>query len=294
MGYIDNQAAREASASFVRSAMSTPLLTREREQELAMRWRDADDEAALHELVRSYARLVAGMAARFRNYGLPAGDLLQEGNVGLLQAAARFEPERGVRFSTYATWWVRSAMQDYILRNWSIVRTGTTSAQKALFFNLRRLRARIEGETGGALDSAGRERIASELQVPLRDVESMEMRIAAIDQSLNAPIGEDGDDNWQDLLPDQRPSPEAVVTRLHDAARRRKWLRDALGELPAREQRIVRCRLLSDEPTTLEALGRELGVSKERVRQLERRALNRLRASLDESFAVPADLLAED
>src|SRR5690606_3118596 len=169
MGYIDSQTTREASASFIRSAMATPLLTREREHELALRWREDEDEAALHELVRAYARLVAGMAARFRNYGLPSGDLLQEGNVGLLQAAARFEPERGVRFSTYATWWVRSAMQDYILRNWSIVRTGTTSAQKSLFFNLRRLRARIEGETGAPLDGTGRARIANELRVHARD-----------------------------------------------------------------------------------------------------------------------------
>ncbi len=294
MGYIDNQTARQVSATFIRSAMSTPLLTREREQELAIRWREDEDEDALHELVRSYARLVAGMASRFRNYGLPAGDLLQEGNVGLLQAAARFEPERGVRFSTYATWWVRSAMQDYILRNWSIVRTGTTSAQKSLFFNLRRLRARIEGQSGSPLDGEGRERIAQELRVPRRDVEAMEMRIAAIDQSLNAPIGDEGDDNWQDLLPDTRPSPEAVVTGLHDRAHRRRWLRSALASLPDREQRIVRCRLLTEEPVTLEALGRELGVSKERVRQLERRALNRLKASVDERFPVPADLLTED
>ncbi len=294
MGYIDSQTTREASASFIRSAMATPLLTREREHELALRWREDEDEAALHELVRAYARLVAGMAARFRNYGLPSGDLLQEGNVGLLQAAARFEPERGVRFSTYATWWVRSAMQDYILRNWSIVRTGTTSAQKSLFFNLRRLRARIEGETGAPLDGAGRARIANELRVHARDVEAMEMRITAVDQSLNAPLSDDGDDNWQDLLPDTRPSPEMAVTQIYDGRRRRTWLRSALAELPPREQRIVCSRLLAEEPLTLEALGRELGVSKERVRQLERRALLRLRASVDQLFAVPNDLLLDD
>lgn len=293
MGYIDSATSRRANLKFIRSAMSTPLLTREREQELARRWRQHQDEAALHELVTAYARLVAGMAVRFRNYGLPVGDLLQEGNLGLLQAAARFEPERGVRFSTYATWWVRSAMQDYILRNWSIVRTGTTSAQKALFFNLRRLRAKIEGETGAPLSAEGRTRIATDLKVPARDVESMEVRLAASDQSLNAPLGEDGDADWQDFLPDARPDPESVVMERHDAQTRAKWLRSALAALPPREEKIIRERLLVDDPVTLEELGRGLGVSKERVRQLERRALEKLRSSLGRTFTVPEDLLSD-
>ncbi len=293
MGYIDNASSRRANVSFIRSAMSTPLLSREREQELAQRWRAAEDEAALHELVTAYTRLVAGMAVRFRNYGLPVGDLLQEGNLGLLQAAARFEPERGVRFSTYASWWVRSAMQDYILRNWSIVRTGTTSAQKSLFFNLRRLRAKIEGETGAPLTEAGRVRIAADLKVAARDVEAMELRLASNDQSLNAPVGEDGEDDWQDFLADTRPSPEAQVIERRDSRRRSRWLITALLELPERERRIIQRRLLQDEPATLEELGRELGVSKERVRQLERRALEKLRASLDRHFPVPEDLLVE-
>jgi RNA polymerase sigma-32 factor len=276
----------------VRSAMSTPLLTRERELELARAWRNDENEAALHELITAYGRLVAGMALRFRNYGLPLADLIQEGNVGLMQAASRFEPERDIRFSTYASWWVRSAMQDYILRNWSIVRTGTTSSQKSLFFNLRRLRARIEGKTGSTLDDAGRQAIADELKVAKRDVDGMSARLAASDQSLNAPIGEESEQSWQDYLVDERPTPEASTIASKDGEIRSEWVQSALAELPQREERIIRARLLEDETLTLEALGAELGVSKERVRQLEKRALNKLRASYRASFANPDDLLS--
>jgi RNA polymerase sigma-32 factor len=281
MSYIDPADTRRANLGYIRSAMSTPMLTREREQELAQRWRRSGDVPAMHELVSAYARLVAGMAVRFRNYGLPVGDLMQEGNVGLMQAAARFEPERGVRFSTYASWWVRSAMQDYILRNWSIVRTGTTSSQKSLFFNLRRLRARIESSTGLPLTEAGKAKIAEELGVSERDVDRMEARLAAADQSLDVGVGEDGDQNWLDFLADDRPGPEEAVMERLDTAVRSAWLNESLAELPAREAEIVRERLLAEETVTLEELGRRLGVSKERVRQLEKRALGRLRTSLE-------------
>jgi RNA polymerase sigma-32 factor len=275
----------------VRSSMSTPLLTRERELSLAKAWRDEEDELALHELITSYGRLVAGMAVKFRNYGLPLADLIQEGNVGLMQAAARFEPERDIRFSTYASWWVRSAMQDYILRNWSIVRTGTTSSQKSLFFNLRRLRARIEGRTGKLLDDAGRKEIAAELKVPERDVQGMSARLSASDQSLNAPVGEETDLSWQDYLVDDRPTPEAVTIEAKDAEIRSDWVQSALSDLPVREARIIQARLLDEDTLTLEALGAELGVSKERVRQLEKRALNKLRERFRSSFSNPQELL---
>jgi RNA polymerase sigma-32 factor len=275
----------------VRSSMSTPLLTRERELYLAKAWRDEEDELALHELITSYGRLVAGMAVKFRNYGLPLADLIQEGNVGLMQAAARFEPERDIRFSTYASWWVRSAMQDYILRNWSIVRTGTTSSQKSLFFNLRRLRARIEGRTGKLLDDAGRKEIAAELKVPERDVQGMSARLSASDQSLNAPVGEETDLSWQDYLVDDRPTPEAVTIEAKDAEIRSDWVQSALSDLPVREARIIQARLLEEDTLTLEALGAELGVSKERVRQLEKRALNKLRERFRSSFSNPQELL---
>ena len=275
----------------VRNAMSVPMLTREREMDLARAWRDKEDEVALHELINAYGRLVAGMAVKFRNYGLPVADLIQEGNVGLMQAASRFEPERELRFSTYASWWVRSAMQDYILRNWSIVRTGTTSSQKSLFFNLRRLRAKIEGKTGGVLDDAGRQAIATELKVPKRDVDGMSVRLAASDQSLNAPIGEEGDLSWQDYLVDERPNPEANAIATKDGETRSNWVKSALSELPTREERIIRARLLQDDTLTLEALGADLGVSKERVRQLEKRALCKLKEQFQASFKNPDDFL---
>jgi RNA polymerase sigma-32 factor len=294
MAHIDDPETQRANLSFIKASMREPLLAREHEFDLARRWREEGDEKALHELVRSYTRLVVATAARFRNYGLPLGDLVQEGNVGLMQAAARFEPDREVRFSTYAAWWIRSAMQDYILRNWSIVRTGTTAAQKALFFNLRRLRARIEGaEVDGRLTQHGRDKIAEELGVGLDDVEAMEMRLSGVDQSLNAPVAEASEDEWQDFLADQRPSPEEVVIGMRDSRTRSKWLAEALGELSARERTIIAARRLQEQGATLEELGRELGVSKERVRQLEHRALLKLRASIERRVKDHTELLLE-
>src|SRR5579883_1518380 len=290
MAYIDDPSTQRANLSFIRSSMKMPMLTRDREFELARRWREEGDTASLHELVRAYTRLAIATAARFRSYGLPMGDLVQEGNVGLLQAAARFEPSRDVRFSTYAAWWIRSAMQDYVLRNWSIVRTGTTAAQKSLFFNLRRLRARIAGLSDGPMPHEARQKIAEELKVSIADVEMMEARLAAADQSLNVPLREDGGDDWQDFLPDRRPNPEEVVTSTRDGEIRSRWLAQALGELSPRERRIIRRRRLSEEGATLEELGREFGVSKERVRQLEHRALVKLKTAIARRIEVVGDL----
>src|SRR3984893_8397801 len=211
MAHFDNPETQRAKRNFIKASMKERLLLRDHEFELAYRWRQASDIGALHELARSYTRLVVATAGVFRNYGLPMGDLVQEGNVGLMQAASRFEPDREVRFSTYAAWWIRSAMQDYILRNWSIVRTGTTAAQKSVVFNLRRLRARIEDVSGRPLTHEGREKIAQELNVEIGEVEAMETRLGAIDQSLNAPVSEGGDDDWQEFLSDSRPNPEDVV-----------------------------------------------------------------------------------
>jgi len=221
------------------------------------------------------------MATKFRNYGLPVGDLIQEGNVGLMQAAARFDPARELRFSTYATWWIRAAIQDYVLRNWSIVRTGTTAAQKSLFFNLRRLRAQIEGkQEHEGLGDKGRKKIAETLKVKVSEVESMEQRLFTGDQSLNTPMGEDGNDEWQSLLPDNRPNPEEIVVGMKDKQTRSQWLQDALGGLDDRERKIISERHLTYEVVTLETLGKQLGVSKERVRQLEARAMEKMRSSL--------------
>jgi len=293
MAHIDDPQTQKANLNFIKASMKEPLLTRDHEFDLAQKWRVGGNTEALHELVRSYTRLVISTAARFRHYGLPVGDLVQEGNVGLMQAAARFEPDRGVRFSTYAAWWIRSAMQDYVLRNWSIVRTGTTAAQKSLFFNLRRLRARIEETSGGPLSDAGRKKIADELQVELAEVELMDMRLAAADQSLNVPVGDGGEDDWQDFLPDRRPNPEEVVSVMRDGETRSRWLAEALGELSARERAIITERRLREEGATLEELGRELGVSKERVRQLEHRALLKLRQSIQRRTGTPGDLFSE-
>lgn len=293
MAHIDDPQTQKANITFIRSSMRQPLLDRDHEWDLARRWREQGDVAALHSLVEAYVRLVVAMAAKYRNYGLPMGDLVQEGNVGLMQAAARFEPDREVRFSTYASWWIRSAMQEFILRNWSIVRTGTTAAQKALFFNLRRLRAKIEDRTGHLLDEEGRAKIATDLGVSQDDVEAMEVRLSATDRSLDAPISDQGEDDWQSFLAAEGPNPEDIVVGLRDAETRSAWLAAALAELSERERRIVQLRRLTEEGATLEELGRKLGVSKERVRQLEHRALAKLRRSLVARAQNLGDLLPE-
>ena len=280
MARLDTRELDRAERRFIKEASKAPLLSREREHDLAVRWRDEHDEEALHELINAYGRLAISTATRFRNYGLPLADLIQEGVIGLLQAAARFEPERNIRFSTYAAWWIRSAMQDYILRNWSIVRTGTTAAQKSLFFNFRRLRARIDRAGNGVLGHEGRAAIAHALKVGIGDVESMEARLAASDQSLNMTVGETGEDQWQDFIVDTKPLPDEMVSEAHDAKVRSAWLAEALSGLSAREQLIIRDRRLREEAVTLEELGTELGISKERVRQIEHKAMEKLKASM--------------
>ncbi|MEL7040576.1 MAG: RNA polymerase factor sigma-32 [Pseudomonadota bacterium] len=281
------QSSGNPDRSFVRKAMKAPMLEAEHELDLARRWRDKGDERALHELTTAYMRLVISMASKFRHYGLPLADLVQEGNVGLMQAAARFEPSREVRFSTYAAWWIRSSIQDYVLRNWSIVRTGTTAAQKSLFFNLRRLRAKID-DTGDAVMSAENKKWVSEhLGVPERDVETMASRLSASDRSLNAPLAVDGDAQWQDLLPDESATPDEMVMEERDNEKRKAWIAEALLVLNERETLIISERRLTDETVTLEVLGQRLGISKERVRQIEHQALNKLRKTLTKMVGDP-------
>ena len=271
---------RRGSQRFMRDAMRAPMLAADHERDLARRWRDHGDQRAMHELITAYIRLVVAMAARFRHYGLPMSDLVQEGSVGLMQAAARFDPEREVRFSTYASWWIRSSMQDFVLRNWSIVRTGTTSAQKSLFFNLRRLRAKIGDVNDSGISADARGKVARALNVPEHDVASMAARMSAPDRSLNAPLAEDGDGEWQDMLADGAASPEAQVMEAHDSAARTILVSEAMGDLNERERLIIRKRKLEEESVTLEALGERLGISKERVRQIEGNALEKLRRAL--------------
>ena len=281
MAYVDDPTTQQANLRYIRQAMDEPLLERDHELSLARAWQNKRDEKALHELVRSYTRLVVAIAAKFKNYGLPMGDLIQEGNIGLMEAAARFEPARENRFSTYATWWIKAQIQDYVLRNWSIVRTGTTASQKSLFFNLRRLRAKISGQSArDYLDDDAVTQIATELGVDKKDVLQMEARMNGGDQSLNAPIGLEGENEWQDLLPDNTPNPEDVVIGMKDGATRSKWLNDALAALSDRERTIIAERRMNDDVVTLEDLGKQLGISKERVRQLEQRAMDKLKAAI--------------
>ncbi|CAN1527793.1 RpoD DNA-directed RNA polymerase, sigma subunit (sigma70/sigma32) [Rhabdaerophilaceae bacterium] len=271
--------------SFVRAAMAAPFLTREHEHDLAVRWREHQDKAALDQLTTAHMRLVISIAARFRNYGLSISDLIQEGHIGLLEAAARFEPDREVRFSTYATWWIRASIQDFVLRNWSIVRGGTSSAQKALFFNLRRLRLRILQRADGDPDVDVHAEIAAAVGVHKRDVVTMEVRLSAPDMSMNAPISDSdpGDSSSRaDFFADDKPLQDEVVGDAIDTERRHDWLQSALTVLSERELRILRERRLSEEGETLEALGSKLGISKERVRQIENRALEKLKKALIE------------
>jgi RNA polymerase sigma-32 factor len=281
--------------SVTKRAMGAEMLDAETELALARAWRDDGDEKALHRLVNAYMRLAIAMAARYRRYGAPMPDLIQEAGVGLMKAAEKFDPDRGVRFSTYAVWWIKASIQDYVMRNWSMVRTGSTSSQKALFFNLRRVRAKLEREAGAngeVLDGHRlRQMIAEEVGVPLRDVEMMDARLSGADYSLNAQqAGEEGRE-WLETLEDEAPQAAETVTRSADLARVRGWLAEALASLNARERMIIVERKLRDEPRTLESLGQELGLSKERIRQLEAQALTKLRKRLESMTGAAAEML---
>lgn len=285
---------RDGDRAFVRRAMRLPLLSAEEEIQLAQRWREHQDQTALHKLVAPHLRLVISTAIRFRHYGLPVADLIQEGNLGLMQAAARFDPAREVRFATYAAWWIRASIQDFVLRNWSIVRTGTTAAHKSLFFNLRRLRARIEAGGRERLTPQGRSNLARQLKVSEADVLHMEGRLNAGDRSLNVTLSEDSDSDWQDLLVDDRPDPETIAIQQRDGSLKRRWLGRALADLPERERRVLQARFFSgDQAITLERIGAHMGISKERVRQLEAQALNRLRKRLGDIPDLQSEYAAQ-
>ena len=274
-----------ASPAMMRAAKAAPYLARDEEHVLAVRWKDMHDQQAMHKLAHAHMRLVISMAAKFRNYGLSMSDLIQEGHIGLLEAAARFDPDREVRFSTYATWWIRASIQDYILKNWSIVRGGTSSAQKALFFNLRRLRAKLSGGQEQLTSAQLYGQIATAIGVSVKDVATMDHRLSGPDTSLNAPLTMDDESGSgrMDFLVDGGPLPDQIVEENIDGERRTRWLRQAMSVLNPREMLIVRRRKLEEESSTLEELGESLGISKERVRQIETRAMEKLKASLVES-----------
>ncbi|NJM81914.1 MAG: RNA polymerase factor sigma-32 [Tabrizicola sp.] len=277
-GYTDQTMSRQA--------MKAELLDAETELRLAYAWRDHRDERALHRLITAYMRLAISMAAKFRRYGAPMNDLIQEASLGLMKAADKFDPDRGVRFSTYAVWWIKASIQDYVMRNWSMVRTGSTSSQKSLFFNLRRVQAKFEREAaqrGEALDSHQlRQMVAAEVGVPLADVEMMEGRLSGSDFSLNAAQSSDEEGReWIEALEDEGVQASEIVEGAHDVARLRDWLINAMRSLNGRERFIVTERKLREQPRTLEALGEELGLSKERVRQLEAAAFAKMRRNLE-------------
>ncbi len=270
---------------YLKEVARYPLLDVDAERELAERWRDQRDEDAARQLVGSHMRLVVKIARGFRGYGLPFADLIAEGNVGLVQALAKFDPERGFRFATYAMWWIRAAIQEFVLHNRSLVKMGTTAAQKKLFFNLRRLKSRL-GEVGdGDLPPAAVVKIAKELGVAEDDVVQMNRRLAATDHSLAAPVSSEGDREWQDTLVSEDEGQESLIAEASELAWRRGLLAESMQVLNARERHILAERRLKDQPKTLEDLSQIYGVSRERVRQIEARAFEKLRHAMLEVAA---------
>jgi len=287
MAYFDDADTARVQQSFIRQSMQTPMLEKEEEWDLALRWRDHQDRRALDKLIGSYVRLVVKLASKFKHYGLANSDLVQEGVLGLMQAANRFEPERELRFSTYASWWVKSFMQDYVLRNWSIVRSGSTSQRKSLFFNMRRMRAQLEHHNQNLSSSAMDEKVSKAFNISLGEVQGMFARFSSGDQSLNMTIGAEGESEIGDFLVDETANPEAQVMESHDRQEHQSWVHKAMAKLSPRERQIIIDRRLVDAPMTLEQIGQKIGVSKERVRQLEARAMDKLRHTISD---MPVDL----
>ena len=292
MAYFPLSSNDRANRRYIAATMTAPKLEPENEVELARRWSQDQDEAALHQIIESHIRLAVAIASRFRGSGLPLADLIQEGSIGLMEAANRFDPDRGVRFSTYAGWWILYAVQNYVLRNSSIVRTATTPRQRRLFFNMRRLKARRQTSFDGRLTADDRERIAEELDCTAEDVARMEVHLSKPDQSLNATLGYEDGIEQQDLIAADTPSPEDVAIETGLGEQRAAWIEEALAGLNDREQHIVRHRYLTDNGTTLAEIGRSFGVSKERVRQIEARALEKMREALSQVVEEPEDILA--
>jgi RNA polymerase sigma-32 factor len=272
-----------------------PMLEAEEECVLAKRWREHGDADAAHKLVTSHLRLVVKIAVGYRGYGLPISELISEGNVGLMQAAKRFDPQQGFRFATYAMWWIKAAIHEYILRSWSLVKMGTTANQKKLFFNLRKAKSKISALDEGDLRPDQVKLIAKRLGVTEQDVIDMNRRLGG-DASLNAPIREDGDSGeWQDWLVDESPTQERILVENQEFDNRRKALSDALSVLNDRERRIFEARRLADDPITLEELAEEFGVSRERVRQIEVRAFEKVQKAVKNRVAAmesPAEMSA--
>ncbi len=277
--FIDND-----SKSFVKKAMSLPLLEEKHELNLANKWKNKNDENALHELIQAHMRLVVSYAVKYKNYGLSLNDLIQEGNIGLMKAAQKFEPDKGFRFSTYASWWIRASIQDFLLKHWSIVRIATTSKQKSLFFSLRRLKQKINGNENGNIDFNTAENIASDLNISTSAVVNMDSRITQNDSSLNKKISEDGEDEFLSLLEDENARPDNIIFAKDEIDHKKTMVNSAIDSLDDRETQIINERHLSEDPKTLEYLGKKLKISKERVRQIEKNAMNKMKSYIDSYF----------
>jgi RNA polymerase sigma-32 factor len=283
-------ASEGALARYLQEIRRFPMLQADEEYMLAKRWREHEDPDAAHRLVTSHLRLVAKIAMGYRGYGLPLSELISEGNVGMMQAVKRFDPDRGFRLATYAMWWIRASMQEYILHSWSLVKIGTTAAQKKLFFNLRRLKGQIQAIEEGDLTPEHVAKIAKELEVPESDVVNMNRRLMAPDNSLNAPLRADSEGEWQDWLVDDEASQESKLGDRQELGLRRDLLKTAMSHLTDRERDILMERRLKENPTTLEDLSAKYGISRERVRQIEVRAFEKLQKAI-KSGAMERQLL---
>ncbi len=278
-GFLPIMAAEGGLSRYLDEIRKFPMLKPDEEYMLAKRWREHDDRDAAHKLVTSHLRLVAKIAMGYRGYGLPIGEVVSEGNVGLMQAVKRFEPEKGFRLATYAMWWIKASIQEYILRSWSLVKMGTTANQKKLFFNLRKAKSKISALDEGDMRPDQVQQIATKLGVPAQDVIDMNRRLGG-DASLNAPLREEGEGEWQDWLVDDQSDQEVRLVESQESDNRLAALRDALGVLNPRERRIFEARRLTDDPITLEDLSDEFGVSRERVRQIEVRAFEKVQEAV--------------
>ena len=276
-------------SQYFREIWAFPILSKDEEQMLALRWTRHGDVDAAHQLVTSHLRLVAKIAMGYRGYGLPVADLVSEGNIGLMKAVKKFDPDLGFRLSTYAMWWIKAAITEYILRSWSLVKMGTVASQKKLFFSLRNLKGRLKILDTGELNPEDAERLSREVGLSVDDVTHMNRRLAARDLSLNAPVSqEEGAAEFQDTLVDDRPNPEIAVGEDEETTLRRALMRDAMAALPEREREILVERRLSDDPATLEDLGTQYGISRERVRQLENRAFEKVQKHVARAMAEQA------
>lgn len=272
-------------ARYLAEIRKFPMLTAEDEFQLAKRFKEDGDIEAAHKMVTSHLRLVAKIAMGYRGYGLPVSELISEGNVGMMQAVKRFDADKGFRLATYAMWWIRAAIQEYILHSWSLVKMGTTAAQKKLFFNLRRLKGQMRAIDDGDMTPEQVQKIATDLDVSEDDVVQMNRRLSAPDHSLNAPLRVDGDGEWQDWLVDDTESQEVALAEQDESDKRRALLKDALKQLNERERTILVARRLTDEPQTLEDLSQRYNISRERVRQIEVRAFEKLQKAIRQSAA---------